>query len=379
MSKLRKSFVSDKGGVLVYALMGITLLSALLITAYVVSGQSMSNAVYAQMNAQARYTAEAGLEKAIRQLLDESNHVQALNQAITNDQGIWISREMLAISEVGYTTEYEVIVEEITPSKVYEFTSIAYTNGTRSVELELKKRISFGNQPSSYASSPLFDFAIYTQGVMESNKNSDIKITGGNVLLQGDLATKGDLELTDLTLCVEGKNRHKGDIEKENVIEDCSFPQLDVEDEMAKLYDSLVELSATRSDIYITDRDLTIYEDDIEDGQWVKDDISYSVVIAPNITIKSDEELGTDASPFLMLAGTTEKGKKFKPGIISLEDKLDLDGFVLGKEFQIKPRSDIEFEINGGIIMADKIHLYNGAQINYPELSGGSFTEAFID
>jgi hypothetical protein len=380
MGVLLKTFFSEKGGVLVYVLMGITLLTILLFTAFVVSSQSMSNAVYAQMNAQSRYTAEAGLEKAIRQLLNESNKSQALNQAIRDRQGVWIPREPLEITEVGYTSEYEVIVIEITPTRVYEFISSAYTNGTRTVELQLKKRISFGYQPFPYVSSPVFDYAVYTPGVMESKKGSDLEITGGNIYLAGDLKTDGELKLNNLTFCLEGKNNHKGEMKKENVVEDCSFPELDVEEEMAKLYDRLVELSKTRNDIYmLTKGELKINDDDIVDNKWVQDGISYSVIIAPKITIKTDEEFGTESSPFLIFAGTTEKSGEFKTGIVSVEKELKLNGFVLGERIEKTRSSDVGFEINGGIIMTDRINLYEEAEIVYPELSGGTFTETFID
>jgi hypothetical protein len=379
MKRLVKSSTDEQGGVLVYALMGITLLATLVFTAYVVAGQSVSNAVFAQMNAQSRYTAEAGMEKAIRQLLNESNKVQALNEAINTNQGVWIPEETLAISEVGYTTKYIVKVAKEASPRAFEFISMAYTNGSRSVEVELIKRISFGYQPFSYASSPLFEFSILSPGGLQSDRDSEIEITGGNFLLGGDLATKGDLQLTDLTFCILGANRLDTKIEQENVIEDCSFPILDVEEEMAKLYNELFELSATRDDIYVTDdNNFTIRKNDIEDGKWVKDGISYSVIIAPSIRILGGEEFGTEESPFLLFAGT-EKGGKFEPGVIFIEEKLELNGFILGERIQKNRGPDLEFEINGGIIMTERIDLYDGADIKYPELTGGSFSEVYIN
>jgi hypothetical protein len=373
MNLLRRLVQEQTGSVLVYALMGITLLSTLLFTVFIMSSHAMTNALHNQMNAQSRYTAEAGLEKAIRHLLDQPNKIQSLNIALSVNNGAWILEEQISLTEVGYATSYEVTVKSIVPDKIYEFISVARTIGDREMEFVLKKRISFAYQPFSYASSPLFDYSLYSQS--SSLGNGTFTISGGSAFVGGSMQTNGSLTLQNLTLCAKQGLQHRGRLNETDVLYECPAEELDSFNEMSTLYESFVAAGQTREDIYVSDTDVVIDSKDVVNGKWKVGNSYYNVIIAPNIKVGIEVELGSAASPVLLLAGT-EDNELFEPGVINVTNST-IYGFLAGESVGYTTGAGGSLVVNGGIVSLQTIGFGVKTDIIYPMDTGTTFSETY--
>lgn len=361
-SNLRSDSV---GSALLYALMGITLLSVLLASVYSLTGQRMNESLRAQMTAQSRYTAEAGMEHAIRKLLDQPRQEEQLRQAINVNNGIWIPQSSIPLGYSGYEASYQVKVafnpDAAVPSS-YIFTSIGRTLAETEVRSEVVKQIDFRYRPFEYISSPLFDLSLFSQGSLETYGRFSWR--GGKGWITGSFQPRGKYTVEQVTIC-EGNNPQGVG---------CSNP-IDPLAEMEAIYQALTEAAATRTDIFISPQNVVIEADDMVNGMWTFNNRAYRAIVAPNITIKGNRlTLGTAETPILLFA-VKKEGQSITPGSLTMQN-VTVNGFVIGQSLSSGKRVLNNLQLNGGMIVLDSIRLTGTSSITFPYTSG-MFTEAY--
>lgn len=364
----------EKGSALVYVLMAILLLSVLITATFSLSAQSVSSMHRTQMEVQTRYSAEAGLEKAVWVLEQAENPLDVLVAKVLSG-GIFLPEEQLPLSAAGYTTTFSVKVEQIVPGKEYKLLATGKSIDVGTVETTVSRRLLFAASPFSELSSDLFKYGLIAAG--NADQKGTLNLNNGYFWFQQDFDVKGDVLIKDATLWPDvtiqdtsrpnGRKPKKGQgtITLDNVTVK-QPPDMNIEAEMNLLYQRLLQMDNSTDEIYISDKPVTIKREEVRNGIWYNNQQGFTIIVAPKINLDKNLSLGTKEKPVLLFA-MDDKGAT---GALKADD-LTIYGFLLGGNIDLNKKDNIF----GGVVSNNDLSFKDEATIDYSAQAGQSFTE----